>query len=95
MVRGGVEETWLFHEIGWCYLELGHPEEARDYGVRSLAAAEEVADEKWQMNANVLVAQAECNFHSFLLVVSSLSIQLCYLDIFHSDQIISVSFRTT
>lgn len=61
LVRGGLEKTWLFHEIGWCYLELHRLKEARDYGVRSAAAADEIADVKWQINANVLVAQSECN----------------------------------
>uniref|UniRef100_A0A8C9Y6K1 Outer dynein arm-docking complex subunit 4 n=1 Tax=Sander lucioperca TaxID=283035 RepID=A0A8C9Y6K1_SANLU len=46
LVRGGLEKTWLFHEIGWCYLELNRHEEARDCGVRSVAAADEIADEK-------------------------------------------------
>lgn len=59
LVRGGLEKTWLFHEIGWCYLELGCHKVARDYGVRSVAAADEIADEEWQINANVLVAQSE------------------------------------
>ncbi|KAM4530092.1 outer dynein arm-docking complex subunit 4 [Odontesthes bonariensis] len=59
MARGGLEKTWLLHEIGCCYLELNHHEEARDYGLRSVAAAEEIADEKWQINANVLVAQSQ------------------------------------
>ncbi|TNN85991.1 Tetratricopeptide repeat protein 25 [Liparis tanakae] len=62
LARGGLEKTWLFHEIGWCYLELNLYEEARDYGKRSVGAAEEIADEKWQINANVLVAQSECNY---------------------------------
>uniref|UniRef100_A0A8C7KHG7 Outer dynein arm docking complex subunit 4 n=1 Tax=Oncorhynchus kisutch TaxID=8019 RepID=A0A8C7KHG7_ONCKI len=35
------------------------PVAARDYGVRSLAVANEIADEKWQLNACVLVAQSE------------------------------------
>ncbi|XP_045065599.1 outer dynein arm-docking complex subunit 4 isoform X2 [Coregonus clupeaformis] len=64
---GGLERTWLFHEIGRCYLELKRHTEARDYGVRSLAVADEIADEKWQRNACVLVAQSEmklCNFKS-------------------------------
>ncbi|XP_035472089.1 outer dynein arm-docking complex subunit 4 isoform X2 [Scophthalmus maximus] len=59
LVRDPLEKTCLFHEIGWCYLKLDRYEEARDYGVRSLAAADETADDKWQMNANVLVAQSE------------------------------------
>ncbi|XP_068606424.1 outer dynein arm-docking complex subunit 4 [Brachionichthys hirsutus] len=59
LIRGGLEKTWLFHEIGRCCLELGRPEQARGYGVRSAAAADAIGDEKWQINANVLVAQAE------------------------------------
>ncbi|XP_029293478.1 outer dynein arm-docking complex subunit 4 isoform X2 [Cottoperca gobio] len=65
LVRGGLEKTWLFHELGWCYLELGRYEEARDYGVRSVDAADEIADEKWQINANVLVAQSELKLGNF------------------------------
>jgi len=64
MTRGGLEKTWLLHEIGCCYLELNHHEQARDYGLRSVAAAEEIADEKWQINDNVLVAQSQCNCSS-------------------------------
>ncbi|XP_044038496.1 outer dynein arm-docking complex subunit 4 [Siniperca chuatsi] len=65
LVCGGLEKTWLFHEIGWCYLELNRHEEARDYGVCSVAAADEIADEKWQINANVLVAQSELKLGNF------------------------------
>lgn len=60
MVQDGLERAWLFHEIGRCYLELKLHEKARDYGCQSLSAADEINDEKWQMNANVLLAQAEC-----------------------------------
>ncbi|TDH03170.1 hypothetical protein EPR50_G00160220 [Perca flavescens] len=70
LVRGGLEKTWLFHEIGWCYLELNRHEEARDSGVRSVAAADEIADEKWQINANVLVAQSELKLGNFESCVS-------------------------
>ncbi|XP_041813827.1 outer dynein arm-docking complex subunit 4 [Chelmon rostratus] len=70
LVRGGLEKTWLFHEIGWCYLELSRHEEARYYGVRSLAAADEITDEKWQINASVLVAQSELKLGKFESCVS-------------------------
>ncbi|XP_037647977.1 tetratricopeptide repeat protein 25 [Sebastes umbrosus] len=70
LVRSGLEKTWLFHEIGRCYLELSHHEEARDYGVRSVAAANEIADEKWQINANVLVAQSELKLGHYEFCVS-------------------------
>ena len=53
------ESTWLFHEIGRCYLELKEYEEAKVYGEKSLGAAENAQDDQWQMNASVLVAQAQ------------------------------------
>ncbi|KAJ8364558.1 hypothetical protein SKAU_G00133890 [Synaphobranchus kaupii] len=59
LVCSSLEKTWLFHEIGRCYLELERFEEALDYGSRSLEAANETSDEKWQLNASVLVAQSE------------------------------------
>ncbi|XP_029109782.1 outer dynein arm-docking complex subunit 4 [Scleropages formosus] len=59
LAQSGLERAWLFHEIGRCYLELKRYAEARDYGVRSLAAADEISDSKWQLNASVLVAQSE------------------------------------
>lgn len=68
MVCSSLEKAWLFHEIGWSYQELGRHEDAREYGVGSAAAADEIADEKWQINANVLVAQAECNFKFFFKI---------------------------
>ncbi|XP_034047088.1 tetratricopeptide repeat protein 25 [Thalassophryne amazonica] len=65
LVQFPLEETWLCHEIGRCYFELKLYKEARDYGIRSLAAAKDVADEKWKLNANVLVAQSEKNLKNF------------------------------
>uniref|UniRef100_UPI0037E76C0A outer dynein arm-docking complex subunit 4-like n=1 Tax=Semicossyphus pulcher TaxID=241346 RepID=UPI0037E76C0A len=70
LVCGGLEETWLFHEIGRCYLELHRFKEARDYGLRSLAAANEIAHGKWQIRANVLVAQSEFPLGNFETCVS-------------------------
>ena len=59
LVKSNLERTWLFHEIGRCYLELNRAAEARDYGERSLQCAEEEGDIEWQLNGGVLVAQAE------------------------------------
>lgn len=59
LVKSNLEKTWLFHEIGRCYLELGRAAEARDYGERSLQCAEDEGDIEWQLNAGVLVAQAQ------------------------------------
>ncbi|KAL1277995.1 hypothetical protein QQF64_024668 [Cirrhinus molitorella] len=62
---GGLEKAWLFHEIGRCYLELKRYGEARDYGSRSLMAADDISDEKWQLNASVLMAQAELKLGNY------------------------------
>lgn len=53
-----LETTWLNHEIGRCYLEKGKYDTAKDYGERSMSAAQESGDKVWQLNASVLIAQA-------------------------------------
>ncbi|XP_060111652.1 outer dynein arm-docking complex subunit 4 [Heteronotia binoei] len=70
LVRSNLEKTWLFHEIGRCYLELDKAGEARDYGERSLACAEEEGDVEWQLNAGVLVAQAQVKLEDFQSAVT-------------------------
>lgn len=77
MVCSSLEKAWLFHEIGWSCLELGRHEDTREYGVGSVAAADEIADEKWQINASVLVAQAECNFQNFFKIFQCLQNHIC------------------
>lgn len=57
--KSPLESTWLYHEIGRCYLELDKYADARDYGEKSLQAAKEADDEGWQLHASVLVAQSE------------------------------------
>ena len=59
LAKSPLESTWLYHEIGRCHLELGHFEKAKEYGEDSLKAANEAEDEVWQLNASVLIAQAE------------------------------------
>lgn len=59
LVKSPLESTWLFHEIGRCHLELKNFQDAKEYGQKSLAAAREADDQVWQLNATVLVAQAE------------------------------------
>lgn len=51
----------MLHEIGCCYLELNYPEKARDYALCSIAAAEEMFEDMWQLRASVLAGQCECN----------------------------------
>ncbi|KAJ7313521.1 hypothetical protein JRQ81_004970 [Phrynocephalus forsythii] len=65
LVKSNLERTWLFHEIGRCYLELDRAAEARDYGERSLQCAEEEGDIEWQLNGGVLVAQAQVKLEDF------------------------------
>ncbi|XP_075702621.1 outer dynein arm-docking complex subunit 4 isoform X2 [Rhinoderma darwinii] len=65
LATSNLEKTWLFHEIGRCYLELELLEEARDYGVRSQREAEEAEDVEWLLNASVLVAQAQVKLKDY------------------------------
>nr|XP_055050208.1 outer dynein arm-docking complex subunit 4 isoform X3 [Misgurnus anguillicaudatus] len=59
LARDGFEKTWLFHEIGRCYLELKRYAEARDYGSRSFEAADEISDLRFQLNSSLLMGKAE------------------------------------
>ena len=56
--KSALERTWLYHEIGRCHLELNEAGEANEYGEKSLEAATDAADELWQLNASVLIAQS-------------------------------------
>ncbi|XP_062389276.1 outer dynein arm-docking complex subunit 4 isoform X2 [Sardina pilchardus] len=76
LVQDGQERAWLFHEIGRCSLELKLHDKARNYGSQSLTAANEISDEKWQMNANVLIAQAELKLSNYESCVSHFEIAL-------------------
>ncbi|NXF98211.1 TTC25 protein, partial [Eubucco bourcierii] len=59
MAKSSLEKAWLFHEIGRCYLQLDKAEAAQSYGEKSLQAADEGGDVKWQLHATVLVAEAQ------------------------------------
>ena len=54
MSKSALESTWLYHEIGRCYLEIGNYETAKSYGEKSKVAAEEAEDQMWQLQASVL-----------------------------------------
>ncbi|XP_066442606.1 outer dynein arm-docking complex subunit 4 [Eleutherodactylus coqui] len=71
LASSSLEKTWLFHEIGRCYLELELLEEARNYGVRSQYEAEEARDAEWQLNASVLVAQAQVKLKDYQSAVTN------------------------
>ncbi len=59
MSKSALEKTWLCHELGRCHLEKGRFEQAKSYGEQSLEAADSADDPVWQLNASVLIAQAE------------------------------------
>ena len=59
MSKSPLESTWLYHEIGRCYLELNKFSQAKDYGEQSYTAAVEAEDNMWQLQASVLIAQTE------------------------------------
>jgi len=71
LVKTPLESTWLHHEIGRCHLEMGSYDEARSYGEESLKTAEEAEDEVWQLNASVLIAQADVKLDDLDRALSS------------------------
>lgn len=76
LATSSLEKTWLFHEIGRCYLELGLLEDARNYGMKSQEEAEEAGDVEWQLNASVLVAQAQVKLKDYQSAVGNFEIAL-------------------
>ncbi|NXX95673.1 TTC25 protein, partial [Centropus bengalensis] len=72
MARSRQEKTWLFHEIGRCYLELNEAEAAQNYGEKSLESAEEEGDVEWQLHAIVLLAQAQVQLQDYWTAIMSL-----------------------
>ncbi|PVD37390.1 hypothetical protein C0Q70_04389 [Pomacea canaliculata] len=66
-----LETTWLCHEIGRCYLELRLYTKAREYGQRSLEAAQQAGELSWQLHGRVLIAQAEVKLEEYESALSS------------------------
>ncbi|XP_069338618.1 outer dynein arm-docking complex subunit 4 isoform X2 [Eulemur rufifrons] len=71
LAKTTLEKTWLFHEIGRCYLELDQAWQAQNYGEKSQQCAEEEEDIEWQLNASVLVAQAQVKLRDFESAVNN------------------------
>ncbi|CAG7641536.1 unnamed protein product [Allacma fusca] len=59
MAKTSLERTYLFHEIGRCYLEMNKNEIAKYYGNQSLDEATKISDSIWMMNARILLGQVE------------------------------------
>uniref|UniRef100_F6ZC29 Outer dynein arm-docking complex subunit 4 n=1 Tax=Monodelphis domestica TaxID=13616 RepID=F6ZC29_MONDO len=95
LAKTSLEKTWLFHEIGRCYLELNKPWEAQEYGEKSQACAEEEGDIEWQLNASVLVVPASVKLKDYESAVSNFEKALERAKLVHNNEaqnaIISVS----
>ncbi|XP_075767681.1 outer dynein arm-docking complex subunit 4 isoform X1 [Pelodiscus sinensis] len=85
LAKTSLEKTWLFHEIGRCYLELDEATEAQEYGEKSLQSAEEEGDIEWQLNASVLVAQAQVKLEDFQSAVMNFEKALEKAKLIHND----------
>ncbi|XP_043820473.1 outer dynein arm-docking complex subunit 4 isoform X2 [Dromiciops gliroides] len=86
LAKTSLEKTWLFHEIGRCYLELNRPWEAQEYGEKSQVCAEEEGDVEWQLNASVLVAQAQVKLKDYEAAVSNFEKALERAKLVHNNE---------
>jgi len=59
MVSSCLESTWLYHELGRCYMETRDYNKAKQSAIESVSSANEADDTAWQLNAYVLLAQTE------------------------------------
>ncbi|KAI6072488.1 Tetratricopeptide repeat protein 25 [Aix galericulata] len=85
MAKSSLEKTWLFHEIGRCYLELDKAEAARNYGKKSLRSADEEGDVEWQLHASVLVAQAQEKLKDYCSAIMTFEKALEKAKLVHDD----------
>ncbi|XP_068774834.1 outer dynein arm-docking complex subunit 4 isoform X2 [Struthio camelus] len=85
MAKSSLEKTWLFHELGRCYLELNKAEEAQNYGEKSLHSADEEGDVEWQLNAGVLVAQAQVKLKDYQAAILNFEKALEKAKLIHND----------
>jgi len=73
-----LEQTWLYHEIGRCYLELNDYKQSLQFADMSQSAARQAEDQTWQLNATVLLAQSHLKLHNYNEAVESFE---CALDL--------------
>ncbi|XP_005394483.1 PREDICTED: tetratricopeptide repeat protein 25 isoform X2 [Chinchilla lanigera] len=86
LAKTALEKTWLLHEIGRCYLELDQAVQAQHYGEKSLQFAEEEGDIEWQLNASVLVAQAQVKLRDFESAVNNFEKALERAKLVHNQE---------
>ncbi|KFP20720.1 Tetratricopeptide repeat protein 25, partial [Egretta garzetta] len=85
MAKSSLEKTWLFHEIGRCYLELNKAEAAQNYGQKSLQSADEEGDVEWQLHATVLVAQAQVKLKDYQSAIMNFEKALEKAKLIHNE----------
>ncbi|NXQ89050.1 TTC25 protein, partial [Nyctibius grandis] len=85
MAKSSLEKTWLFHEIGRCYLELDKAEAAQNYGQKSLQSADEEGDAEWQLHATVLVAEAQVKLKDYQPAIKNFEKALEKAKLFHDE----------
>lgn len=76
--RSTIESTWLYHEIGRCYLECGEFSKAQEFGEMAIKTSGEINDAMWQLQAHVLVAQAHMKQNNFDAAIASFTESLSY-----------------
>nr|XP_027802882.1 tetratricopeptide repeat protein 25 isoform X1 [Marmota flaviventris] len=86
LAKTTLEKTWLFHEIGRCYLELDQAWQAQNYGEKSQQCAEEEGDIEWQLNASVLVAQAQVKLRDLESAVNNFEKALERAKLVHNNE---------
>nr|XP_045015746.1 outer dynein arm-docking complex subunit 4 isoform X2 [Jaculus jaculus] len=86
LAKTTLEKIWLFHEIGCCYLELDEAWQAQSYGEKSQQYAEEEGDLEWQLNASVLVAQAQVKLRDFESAVNNFEKALERAKLVHNNE---------
>ncbi|NXL59146.1 TTC25 protein, partial [Chordeiles acutipennis] len=85
MTKSNLEKTWLFYEIGRCYLELNKAEVAQNYGQKSLQSADEEGDVEWQLHATILVAQAQVKLKDYQSAIMSFERALEKAKLIHNE----------
>ncbi|XP_054657376.1 outer dynein arm-docking complex subunit 4 [Grus americana] len=85
MAKSSLEKTWLFHEVGRCYLELNKAEAAQNYGQKSLQSADEEGDVEWQLHATVLVAQAQVKLNDYWSAIMNFEKALEKAKLIHNE----------
>nr|CAD7413607.1 unnamed protein product [Timema poppensis] len=71
-------KSWLFHELGRCYLKLGMITKARVYGSKCLASSKMSDDAKLAMHARTLMAEVELSHDENSKALIYLDSARCY-----------------